>query len=114
MPDLIELLTDVRRLIAQGWCQYAQARRADGTACSPSDEQAVQWCLDGAVCRVVADPVRRADVLERLTEQACGRRPFGQRSAQVWPWNDQSSCSQEAALLLIDHTIGQLNRESSK
>lgn len=31
------------------WCQFALARRSDGSNCIPEDSMAVQWCLIGGL-----------------------------------------------------------------
>ncbi len=44
------LLICARSFIERGWCQWAQARDANGNAdVAPSDQRAVAWCPFGAL-----------------------------------------------------------------
>ena len=47
--DKLMVLISAREKLAQGWCQRAQARKADGEATMPMDRDAVRHCLMGGV-----------------------------------------------------------------
>lgn len=46
-----QVLLDAAAIVEAGWCQGANARRADGQRCSHQDPAATQFCLLGAVYR---------------------------------------------------------------
>ena len=47
--DKLMVLISAREKLAQGWCQRAQARKADSEATMPMDRDGVKHCLMGAV-----------------------------------------------------------------
>ena len=55
--DTKDILIQVRELIAdpEYWTQGSWARRQDGSGCLPEFTGAVQWCLGGAVSKMVDD-----------------------------------------------------------
>lgn len=44
-----DFLLEVRHLIEKGWCQYELAEDAYGRPCHPLSDEAVCYCLDGAL-----------------------------------------------------------------
>lgn len=47
--ELSVVLRAASRLIKQGWCRRSLARNHKGELCHPSDKNATQFCLIGAV-----------------------------------------------------------------
>ena len=43
------LLEGAAEHVEQGWAQDANARKADGTGCSPESPEAVCWCANGGL-----------------------------------------------------------------
>ncbi|HKR19992.1 MAG TPA: hypothetical protein VJS41_07600 [Stellaceae bacterium] len=51
--DVLDILTEGRRLVAAGWCQGAMAKDAQGRATEASSPEAVAFDLVGAIERAV-------------------------------------------------------------
>ena len=51
--DIVEILQEGRRLVAQGWCQGAMAKDTNGRACEASSAAAVAFDALGAIERAV-------------------------------------------------------------
>jgi hypothetical protein len=63
-----QALTYARVLLADGWCQGADARDERGEAVEPWDLEAVAWSLVGAVAAVANDAEAEiANVVERVS-----------------------------------------------
>lgn len=96
-----EILEEIAQLIERGWTKQALARDENGQRCGVSREQAVCWCLSGAVLRVtrarnfvteyskVEDLIKKAILNEEGLEMSLPR------------WNDSycSSAAQAAAIV---------------
>jgi hypothetical protein len=55
------ILEGAKRLVEQGWVQGRRAETESGVNCSPISEQAVKFCMAGAVVRAAADIFGVAD-----------------------------------------------------
>lgn len=51
--DVLDILTEGKRLVAAGWCQGAMAKEANGRATEASSPEAVAFDLVGAIERAV-------------------------------------------------------------
>ena len=84
--------------VEKGWTQHTSARTKNGSACNPSDEAAVSWCLTGALLaasRLLLGRGFEEDILNYL-----GLDTF---SAE---WNDSSGrTSKEVVELLRQSAI---------
>lgn len=49
------------------WCQGQYAREIDGASIGPTDPDARQWCLDGAILRCYPDSRERLAVYDRVS-----------------------------------------------
>lgn len=61
----LKVLEDARKLLAKGWCQKFSARLLGEIGCSAISPLAVEFCLTGAIIRVIHD--------RHLTQQTQGR-----------------------------------------
>jgi hypothetical protein len=77
-------------LVQQGWCQRAEARKRDGSACACIHPEAVRFCLLGSVWKAQLEYIRQhggdnclcwvASNLQWYAKDLAGKRPGS--------WND--------------------------
>lgn len=101
-----DLLVQSRELVAQGWCQGADARDADGTSVDAWDSAAESWSILGAIVAV----------LEREAATT-GELPLDQLAAALYAladvietdslvgWNDRPQRTAEDVVSAIDGAI---------
>lgn len=93
MKTTLDILTEARGYVAQGWTQGATARMSDGTPISPRKDAAVCWCIVGAALRA-GDPVEAWSALAAHLN-----------GCLVTVWNDAPGRTQEEVLTLFDKAI---------
>ena len=73
----VENLRQSRVYIDRGWTQRASARDEGGHPCSSTSEQAVSWCMIGAVNRALEEaPIENMEeVMEGSAPSAPGAAP---------------------------------------
>lgn len=95
---MIEQLKKVRELIAKGWCQQALALDKEGKGVSEYSDAATQWCIVGAISRVVeGDPNR---MFYKMSEKI--RETIHQ---DLVNWNNAPGQTQEGVLKVLDEVI---------
>ena len=106
MNDLT-VLKEVRSLIETGWTQDVLARSEEGIQCDPEDEDAVSWCLTGAIRRAIWQfpslPGRPLYSLriELVLRAAAG----GSKIKSLVLFNDAPGQTKDTVLDLIDRAI---------
>lgn len=86
--------------IKKGWCQKVSARNSQGLPCNPTDIDATEWCLVGAVFAAFpTDMHKRIEVWEQLraTLEAQGAAPVFCSN-----WNDVEERKQEEVVSLLE------------
>lgn len=101
MSNIIINLKAVRELLSQSkhWTQNWYAKDAKGFACAPSDNDAICWCLVGALERIVGDGDHANPLLRWLRMEL----PAGEMS--VSKWNDKRGRTHAEVLDLLDRVI---------
>ena len=93
-------LKQVRDLIASGWCQKCNARLPDGYPATPWERDACQWCLAGAIIKVIGRDTQLKSMLFTATKR------LGFRSvSEMMDWNDAEGRTQAQVLDRIDAVI---------
>jgi len=99
----LEVLRGARAKIAQGWCQGASARDADGQLTGVTQPDACCWCAIGAVYAAAPlEPDSGDAAFEYLARVTPGHL--------IGTWNDDPSRTQAEVLALFDRAIAQQER----
>ncbi len=134
--DKLMILMMARRILAEGWCQGAQARRFDGEATSPTHKHAIEHCLLGAVSYaagidwiptspkrfvnggVIVLPITRTDseglafdVIELLAGVLDDPVPLLDGMCRLAHWNDEDGRKHSEVLDLFDRAIASLMKK---
>lgn len=88
-----DALRDARARICQGWCQGHLAEDRNGREVVPNADDAVRWCLLGAIDTNEAEEMIRALLHHRGIDWGVSR------------WNDAMEREQEDVLALFDEAI---------
>lgn len=94
-----DILSDVYALITLGWCQGAQARDADGRSVEPAAQDAVAWCLIGAI-NCILDQRRHTQLYDRI-RFLVNEAAYDRSGVNAQMFNDLSTTTQDAALTVI-------------
>ncbi len=101
--ELRPVYEQARGFLAQGWTQNASARDSIGHSTEPDDQDAVCWCIGGAIDRALMDvdqfwPIRTAafDGIAKLLPSS----QYG-----VSGWNDATGRTQAEVLAVLDQAI---------
>jgi hypothetical protein len=127
MMSELNILLAVRELLAspKRWTQGANARRRNGSYVSYAESAATQWCLNGAVQRVVYNEVLTVCDLKVITkainllvDNICLERIESGISAPIGLpiaiWNDAEERTHADVLVLLDKVIASLSVPVSK
>lgn len=82
--------------IKRGWCQGCNARTTKNEPCHPSDSDASQWCLVGAV--LAAFPF---DYGEQLIAWSRLRGIIPEYGKELTCWNDMKGRTQEEVYTVL-------------
>lgn len=106
--DVLAVLVRARALVAQGWCQDAFARDADGKGVHEYSEKACSWCAEGAVFRAAVELYPSTYVGWKAIWRLELRIPFG-----LMTWNDVSSRTKAQVLDVFDRVIEHFPMEAT-
>jgi hypothetical protein len=98
----LQLLADTRALLGLGWCQRADARRADGQEVQPWDEHAASWSILGAIVAVLErEAVERGEI--PLEELAAALYALADviTTDSLEAWNDDPKRTQDEVVRVI-------------
>jgi hypothetical protein len=99
------VLIEIKNLIQDpsNWTQGTHARNMKGFAVEPTDPDASQWCLDGALAKVTNVD---NDLLRASTRELYGLSNF----VEV---NDHEPDAHAKVLKIIDHAMGLPNAKAA-
>jgi hypothetical protein len=99
------VLIEIKNLIQDpsNWTQGTHARNMKGFAVEPTDPDASQWCLDGALAKVTNVD---NDLLRTSTRELYGLSNF----VEV---NDHEPDAHAKVLKIIDHAMGLPNAKAA-
>lgn len=104
---VLQILRKARKLLAKGWTQRTFAKDKDGVPVTWDSQQAVCFCLGGALRRASQDAGKPYG-----WESACElRRALGITDA-VAEWNDAETRKQRHVLARLDRAIAKLEGKS--
>lgn len=89
------------KLIEQGWTQYVVARDKNGLHVDAHSDNAVCWCIYGAVHKVYINNGEKKPDNERPAisyYEACSRLKQALGSTELSVWNDASGRTKEEVL----------------
>jgi hypothetical protein len=108
---LVEMLTELRAVIAAGWCQGAPALDQFGNSISFQSDKACEFCLLGGTFRIndsrTVDPAL-LEILRVGATQVDGESKVGEdRGDRSWlaAWNDTRGRTKSQVLRAIDVAI---------
>lgn len=107
-PNILSIVKETRALLTdpKSWTQNVMARDSKGASCSPKAKDACQWCVMGAVRKVVPQegPECVEDVLKTINAIS------SVINYHVPNWNDMSGRTHEDILSGLDRTIQELEK----
>lgn len=107
--DVLTVLVRARELVAQGWCQGAFARDADGESVGDLSSLACSWCATGAIRRAALELC--SPCYGRLVFWKAISR-FGRRRMRDIPgWNDHPGRTKAEVLRRFDRVILRVRKE---
>lgn len=110
--DVLDILTEGRRLVAAGWCQGAMAKDAQGRATEASSPEAVAFDVLGAIERAVLNLLGgdRSTLIQNYYKGfyalAWGLHTHSKLSA----WNDDATRRHAEVLERFDLALAQRTR----
>lgn len=96
MDAQLEHLKRMRGLLASGWTQGALARDRNGHEVSETSDNAVSFCIAGAMYRSARGLIRLWSIHHALREV---------NADEIASWNDARNRTQSEVLALIDRAI---------
>jgi hypothetical protein len=109
--EIRDVLVRVRRLLDKpdAWTQGAEARNAAGIRVEPHSPQAVHWCLEGAVCRVLPTTACTRLLSGTATEMDAVLRWLERRTGtMIANYNDRRGRTYAEILAALDTWIAEL------
>jgi hypothetical protein len=94
--SIAQVLTEARKLIAQGWTQGEYKRVINGVEC---------WCISGAMGQASPDYKPRDLAFAALFYALGDDDLYLSSSSNLTEWNDTPGRTQEEVLALIDRAI---------
>jgi hypothetical protein len=97
------LLQEARRLVAESWCNGADARDVNGFEVDPWDDAAASWSLLGAIVAVMEREAERDRELPLAALAAALYALAGLIEADsLVDWNDEPRQTQDHVLAVLD------------
>lgn len=100
---LKDCLIRTRNLLEQGWTQFVFARDAEGDALRAMDDNAVAWCVDGALRKACGYGNNYVSTRKMLNELLFDK--FPDIPHRITFWNDLHTTKKEDVLKLFDRAI---------
>jgi len=94
--SVAQVLTEARKLIAQGWTQGEYKRVVNGVEC---------WCILGAMGQAASDYKPNGLAFAALFHALRADDFYLSSSSNLTEWNDAPGRTQEEVLALIDRAI---------
>lgn len=107
--EIIERLDKAANLIEQGWTQGAYARDANGIGVHPRSEDAVCWCLTGAIQNAMSDMGLLGRGVVASTVNAIARSMYGNTPTVV---NDEIARDRLVPLRILRETKKRLEAQA--
>jgi hypothetical protein len=99
--NISEILASAAMLCERGWCKEYHAIDANAVPVDPRSEQAVCWCIEGAVMKVAY--AQTDEVMEYLRDALS--------TQYVSDWNDQAESKEQVVRELRDAALRARERE---
>ena len=102
----VENLRQSRVYIDRGWTQRASARDEGGHPCSSTSEQAVSWCMIGAVNRALEEaPIENMEEVWRALRRALMALHPSSKPMTLEGYNDKAGTKKADVRLIFDTAI---------
>jgi hypothetical protein len=103
-PDMTisEILEEAARLVRGGWTKGAEARSADGDIVHVASDEATQFCVLGALQRVMVKGMAYRGFLALNIFQAYVRNQL-KGGASMSYWNDQFAKDGESVAIALEN-----------